>query len=294
MAPRLPPLNPLKNFEAVARHMSVNGAAKELGVTSSAVSHQVRSLEHFLGFQLVEWHSGRLTLTPQGVSLLPAISTAFTVIAEAAARVNHPSAASRFVLSCEPAFLLRWLIPRLPEFTERFPDLDLQIVASNSTKDIYASDVDLCVRYGDGNWPDCWVHLLAPVRLFPVISPSLRARRPLDSVQDLKQHILIHCDDGKEWHTWLTANGEANPVRRQHHFPDAHIGLEAAIHGGGVALGDTTTAAGALLNGRLEAPFKSTVPAFDSLFFACRIGMQFTPIVAEFIEWVNQRLSSQT
>lgn len=291
MASRLPPLNPLKSFEALARHMSVGGAAKELGVTSSAVSHQVRSLEDSLGFPVIKRNGSRLTLTPQGLSLLPAISTAFSVIAEAAARVKQPSAASRFVVSCVPAFLFCWLMPRLSEFTERFPDLELRVLASNDTKEIYQSDVDLCIRYGDGNWPDCWVHLLAPLRLFPVIGPALRARQPLDNLKDLSNHILLHCDDGKEWHIWLTANGAGGPAkRRQHYLPDAHVALEAAIHGAGVALGDDVTAAGALRDGRLEAPFDSVVPSVDSLFFACRTGMQFTPIVAAFIDWVNQRL----
>jgi LysR family glycine cleavage system transcriptional activator len=293
MASRLPPLNPLKSFEAVARHRSVAGAARELGVTASAISHQVRSLENSLGFAVMVRRAGRVELTPQGRALLPAISTAFEVIAEAAARVKHPSAASRLAISCAPAFLGSWLIPRLAEFTRRYPDLELSVVGSNSARDIYAADVDLCIRYGDGNWPDCWVHLLAPLRLFPVISPALEAQLPLRSPVDLGHHVLLHSDDGKEWHTWLTATGSAGAAgRRAHYLPDAQLALEAAVHGVGVALGDNVTASGTLAGGQLLAPFDVEVPAFDGLFFACRTGMQFAPIVAAFIDWVTDRMGT--
>lgn len=287
MVTRLPPLNPLKSFEALARHKSVAGAARELSVTASAISHQVRSLEYSLGYPLIERQGGRTALTPQGMALLPAVSSAFEVIAEAIARVRHPSAASRLVISCAPAFLGSWLILRLPEFTGRFPDLELKIASSNSADDIYAADIDLCIRYGDGNWPDCWVHLLSPLKLTPVISPSLLARIPLHKREDLRDHIILHSDGGKEWETWLTATGASKLSRpRAHFFPDAQVALEAAIHAAGVALGDNVTAHNALRRGQLISPFDLEVPASDSLFFACRTGMQFTPIVGAFIEWV--------
>jgi LysR family transcriptional regulator, glycine cleavage system transcriptional activator len=293
MASRLPPLNPLKSFEAVGRHKSVGGAARELGVTASAISHQVRSLENSLGYPVMVREAGRVALTPQGRALLPAISTAFEIIAEAAARAKHPSAASRLAISCAPAFLGSWLIPRLSDFTRRYPDLDLSVVGSNSARDIYAADVDLCIRYGDGNWPDCWVHLLAPLRLFPVISPWLDARLPLRNPSDLARHMLLHSDDGKEWHIWLTATGSSGAAGRRAHFlPDAQLALEAAVHGVGVALGDNVTANGSLVDGQLLAPFDVEVPAIDGLFFACRTGMQFAPIVAAFIDWVTDRMGA--
>jgi LysR family glycine cleavage system transcriptional activator len=119
MAKRLPPLNPLRAFEATARHASLTKAAGELHVTHGAISHQIRALEQSLGVKLFERTGQRLKLTPHGAELLPAVSSAFDGIAAATQRLTRPASTGTLSLSCVPALLSLWVIPRLGSFTSQ-------------------------------------------------------------------------------------------------------------------------------------------------------------------------------
>lgn len=288
MAPRLPPLNPLRAFEAAARHGSLTKAAAELSVTHGAVSHQIRALESALDVQLFERGGQRLKLTAHGAELLPSVSSAFDEIAGATARLTRPSSAGALSVTCVPALLSFWLLPRLSSFTARFPDIRLTLDAANDPDLIHAPGIDICVLYGDGNWTDCWSRRLTGLDLFPVVSPSLINNRPIRTIRDMKEHILLHADDGREWHTWLSA-ADALDLKRnaQHHMCDARLAIEAAIHGYGVALGDTVTASRFLASGQLVAPFNLAVPATDAFHVACRPDLRAAPVVKVFIDWLT-------
>ena len=285
---RLPPLNPLRAFEATARHASLSKAAAELHVTHGAVSHQIKALEQSLGVKLFERVGSRLKLTPHGAELLPAVSGAFEGIAAAAARLTRPASSGALVVSCVPALLSLWMIPRLGAFTSRYPDIRLKLVASNDPRDIRSSDIDVCVHYGDGSWTDCWIRKWSGLELFPVVSPTLANNRPIRSIRDLADHVLLHGDDGREWHTWLAAADALDLERncRRHHFNDARLSIEAALHGHGVALGDTMTASGLLARGQLIVPFGLSVPAVDDFYVVCRNEMRSAPIVQVFVDWL--------
>ena len=123
MRKRLPPLNPLRAFEATARHGSLTLAAGELNVTHGAVSHQVRTLELMLKVKLFQRVGRRLKLTPNGAELLPAVSSAFDGIAAATARVTRPATSGELAVSCVPAVLSLWLIPRLGGFMAQYLSL---------------------------------------------------------------------------------------------------------------------------------------------------------------------------
>ncbi|TIM68058.1 MAG: LysR family transcriptional regulator, partial [Mesorhizobium sp.] len=256
MAKRLPPLNPLRAFEATARHASLTKAAAELNVTHGAVSHQIKALEQSLGVKLFERAGQRVKLTPHGAELLPAVSTAFDGIAAATQRMTRPASTGALSVSCVPALLLLWMIPRLGSFTSQYPDIRLTLIPSNDAKDVRAPHIDICVHYGDGSWADCWMRKWSGLELFPVVSPTLINNRPIRTVRDLADHVFLHGDDGREWHTWLAAADALDLERgRRHHLGDARMASEAAVHGHGVALGDTVTASGLLARGLLVAPF---------------------------------------
>ncbi|MGE0502601.1 MAG: transcriptional regulator GcvA [Rhizobiaceae bacterium] len=287
MARRLPPLNPLRAFEATARHGSLSKAAGELNVTHGAVSHQVSALEAALDVQLFERHGRRLKLTPQGAELLPAVSNAFEGIAAATARMTRPASSGALTVTCVAALLSFWLIPRLGSFIAQYPGIALTLAASNDPDDIRSADVDVCVLYGDGSWTDCWVKRWSGLDLFPVASPTLVNNRPIRSVRDLADHVILHADDGREWHTWLAAADALDLGRmRGHHLSDARLSIEAAVHGHGVALGDTVTASGLLARGQLVSLFNLTVPAVDAFYVACRHDLRQAPIVRVFIDWM--------
>jgi LysR family glycine cleavage system transcriptional activator len=295
MAKRLPPLNPLRAFEATARHGSLTKAANELFVTHGAISHQIKALEASLDVKLFERAGQRLRLTAHGAELLPAVSSAFDGIAAATARMTRPTSSGALTVNCVPALLSFWLIPHLGSFTAQYPDIRLTLDASNDPGNIHAPGVDVCILYGDGNWSDCWVKLWTQLDLFPVVSPTLINNRPIRTIRDLGDHTILHADEGREWHTWLAAADARDLMRgkNQHHMCDARLALEAAVHGHGVALGDTVTAAGLLARGQLVAPFNLAVPAVDDFYVACRNDLKSAPIVNVFIDWLFDRIAAE-
>jgi len=290
---RLPPLNSLRAFEAAARRGSVSAAARELGVTHGAVSHQVRALEATLGATLFERGSRRMRLTAQGALLLPAVAQAFGDIAAATARLQRPEASGTLTITCVAGLLSFWLLPRLHSFTDAYPGITLDLSAGNDPTRVGDPEVDLVILYGRGNVSGSWSRLWSSLRLFPVASPSLIASRPLRSVRDLRHHTLLHGDRGDEWATWLAAADAADlPRSRQHFLGDARLSTEAAVHGQGVAVGDTITAARLIADGDLVVPFDLSVTANDSFFVACRHEMHAAPIVKAFVDWLFATLDA--
>lgn len=289
---RLPPLNPLRAFEATARHGSLSKAAAELFVTHGAISHQIKALEASLDVKLFERTGQRLKLTAHGAELLPAVSSAFDGIAAATARMTRPTSSGALTINCVPALLSFWLIPQLGSFTAQYPEIRLTLDASNDPARIHDPHVDVCILYGDGTWPDCWLKLWTQLDLFPVVSPTLIHNRPIRTIRDLGDHTILHADDGREWHTWLAAADARDLLRgqNQHRMGDARLALEAAVHGHGVALGDTVTASGLLAKGQLVAPFNLAVPAVDDFYVACRNDLTEAPIVKVFIDWLFARI----
>jgi len=290
---RLPPLNSLRAFEAAARRGSATAAAHELGVTHSAVSHQIRALEAALGVPVFERGGRRLTLTPQGALLLPAVSRAFSEIAATAAQMQRPEAKGRLGVACVAGLLSFWILPRLGGFTEQHPGVTLDFTMGNDPSRIADPDVDVAILYARAEIPGEWCRLWSRLRLFPVVAPGLLVSRPLRTVRDLSDHVLVHGDNGDEWTTWLTAaDALALPRGRQHFFSDARLSTEAALHGQGVALGDTITAATLIARGDLTVPFDLSVPATDSFWVACRREMRSAPMVAAFIDWLFSTLDT--
>lgn len=294
MVKRLPPLNPLRAFEATARLGSLTRAAGELNVTHGAISHQIKALENALNVRLFERDGARFRLSPQGAELLPAVSSAFDAIAAATARMERPVTAGSLSVTCVPALLSLWVIPRLGSFTSRFPEIRLKLEGSNDAEALRSPDVDVSILYGDGSWTDCWVKRWSHLDLFPVLSPTLMNTKPVRTIRDLSNHVLLHADDGREWHQWLAAADALDLARGpQHHLSDARLATEAALHGHGIALGDTMTAAGLLAKGQLVAPFNLAVPAADAFYVACRSDLRSVPVVSVFIDWLFAQLEEE-
>ncbi len=286
---RLPPLNPLRAFEATARLGSVSLAAQELNVTHSAVSHQIRSLETSLGVRLFERGAQRLKPTAQAATLLPAITSAFTEIAAATTKLTRPTTSGNLTVACTPALMSFWLMPRLSQFFGQYPEVRLTLISSNDPANIANPAIDICVLYGAGNWMDCWLRLWSNISFFPVASPTLINNLPLRTPRDLADHMILHGDaDGHEWKTWLTAADARSfaPKNAQHFLNDARLSTEAALQGLGIALGDTITSRNMIARGELVAPFNLSMPASDAFFVACREEIRDTMIARIFIDWL--------
>lgn len=295
MSSRLPPLKPLRAFEATARTGSVTRAADELSVTHSAISHQIKTLENTLGLKLFDRSSQRLELTAHGALLLPVVSNAFQKIADATQQLYQPATSGRLSISCPPAFASYWLMPRLHQFMQQFPDIQLDLQSSVDKRAVFSHNTDVAILYGDVQRTDCWLSLWARFDLFPVISPTYLNRHSLRNLNDLPQQILLHADDGREWHTWLdAANALDLAPKKQHYLGDACLALDAALQGHGIALGDTLIAANLLNEGQLVVALELAVPTNDAFYIACRHEMRETPLVSVFINWLFSTLEQES
>jgi LysR family glycine cleavage system transcriptional activator len=291
---RLPPLNPLKAFEATARHLSVTRAAQELNVTHSAVSHQIRTLEASLNVKLFKRSAGRMVLSAEGLALLPAVSSAFERIAMAASGLSRPAAGGRIAVHCVAGLLSLWLLPAISSFCKLYPQASLRMTPGNDVLCLRNPEVDLCICYGDGHWPDYFVEPLSPVRLFPVCHPSLMRSRTLRTPKDVFNHTLLHADSGREWDNWLLANGlKMASETSQHFLADARLALEAASFGNGIALGDTVTSQRSLASGLMIAPFALEVPAAYSFYVVRRKERGSSSIVEAFVTWLFGQISDR-
>nr|WP_218884365.1 LysR substrate-binding domain-containing protein [Burkholderia guangdongensis] len=287
----MPPLNPLRAFEAAARRGSVVGAADELNVTASAVSHQIRVLESTLGIQLFVRSKARVKLTPAGEALLEPVKSAFDSIASAVLKLDLPTMAGDLVVSTPLLFTSRWLARHIGDFFQQYPGINLKIIPSNDDREVYSHDVDLCVRYGEGRWRDRDVQLICHPTLFPVVSPALmNGPGAIREVRDLAGRTLF-CEHAGSWMRWLAqASADKLDDIRILEIGNAHIGIEAALHGQGVALGDSFSVRDDLIDGTLIRPFDVTVPARHAYYQIARPELVESPLVSAFSHWMHTKL----
>ena len=308
MSYRLPPLNALRAFEAAARHLSFRKAAEELHVTPAAISHQMKILEEQLGVQLFRRLTRAIELTEVGRSFLPKLREGFDAFAQAVERVRAFENTGILTVAVAPSFAVKWLIPRLYRFVTAHPDIDVRISANmrlvdarrrdsqaNLTRENEIDgDADIDIRFGSGKYPHCRVDKLFQVSLTPLCSPRLlEGMRPLRKPQDLRYHALLHDDtldvsEGRpDWAMWLKAAGaEDVDASRGPHFNHSILGLEAAIDGLGVLLGNKELAAHDLATGRLVAPFDLTLEMNLAYYVVSPEATADRPKVALFRDWL--------
>ena len=292
MARRLPPLNALRAFEAAARHLSFTKAAEELFVTQAAISHQVKALEAALDLQLFRRLNRRLMLTDAGQLYLPALTEAFDAIDTATARLRADENAGRLVVSVANSLAAKWLLPRLPRFRERHPEIEVEISAADRLVDFGRDNVDMAIRYGLGRYPGLRVDPLMVDTNFPVCSPGLLAGPvPLREPGDLRHHSLLHDDvstfDAPDWSKWLAAVGVTG-VRadRGQRYSHSSLVIQAAIDGQGVALGRSTLVALDLEAGRLVQPFGPALPSVYACYVVSPPATAERPKIKAFREWL--------
>ena len=261
----LPPLNGLRAFEAVARHLNFTRAAVELNVTQSAVSHQIRNLEAFLGTALFTRAGGKLALTAAGEALLPDISEAFTAIQRAAASLKAANGGRPLCLVTRPHFASRWLAPRLTRLWQRHPGFDLRIRHSNHPTDPTDGEIDLAIEWRRKDAVDAaTARLLVEGDLVPACSPALvNGDFPVKQPADLAGHALLHGDDAQAWRDWFALAGVAGlTARRNHVFDDTNVRQEAAIAGEGFSLVCPHLIGDDIAAGRLVCPFDIRLDAY--------------------------------
>lgn len=267
MSLRLPPLASLRLFEAAARHASFKQAAEELGLTPSAVSHGIDTLETWLGAPLFDRSGRAVALTAAGEDLLPYVSEGLSMIATGAHRVSPLLGARRIRISVAPTFARRWLVPRLGRFRGRHPEIDLHVDTSHRQAVFPLDGVDLAIRMGPAPWPSARSELLFREALQPAAHPDLAARLPQREGRiDWARAPLIHVATVEnDWVAWFEAIAQATgetppPPGRGLHVDTVDLALEAAAQGLGVALARLPLCADAVA----IAPRPSPAPAVSA------------------------------
>jgi LysR family glycine cleavage system transcriptional activator len=252
---RLPPLGALRAFEAAARRLSFRRAAEELCVTPTAVSHQIRLLEEWLGQPLFLRLVRRVVLTKAGETLLPTLQGGFDAFERTLADIRQHDRRKAVTLTAPVLFTARRLIPALADF--QAGDLDLRLHASDAVVDLNGGGADLAVRYGAGPFSGLVSEPLVSERFGVVSSPRLRLTR----VDDLFSVPLLHIDwrragDDPDWKRWATEAGLSGlAVEKGARFSDDTHALAAATAGRGAAIAALELARPELEAGLLVNPF---------------------------------------
>jgi LysR family glycine cleavage system transcriptional activator len=315
MAYRLPPLNALRAFESAARHLSFKNAARELNVTPTAISHQIKLLEDFLQVELFYRLTRSLKLTPEGETMLPKVREGLECFACAveAMKSDHPM--GRLIVVAPPSFATRWLVPRLKRLYAIAPELALHLVSSMQaienaeadatlayeSIDLREGDSPLAICFGSGDYPGFQVDRLFASDYVAVCSPKLleEALRPLQHPIDIRHHTLLHDDTianeraRPSWEEWVRLAGVAGiDTNAGPHFCDSGLALAAAIDGLGIALASMPIAAAEIAAGRLVAPFKVAVQQPYAYYLVAPVAISGRREVETFRRWIIDEAES--
>ena len=288
------PLKALHTFEATGRHLSMKLAADELAVTQSAVSHQIRHLEEQLGHSLFDRSRKQLRLTSRGGRLLSVVSRALEEIKLETLSLDGETFAGQLTIAATPTFTTLWLVPRLPELLERFPELEIHLKMMQVPAPSVLPEADLVVQFGKHHWPRKRVLPLVETDYVPVCAPQrLKGIRRLQP-EILSQQILIHEDHGEAWARWLAAAGVDNLQPKRHIYVDnAMDALELSRLGVGFAITDHIITSNWVAKGDLLQPFAQTVKGYDSYYLLTDPEEQLSGLTREVEIWLRQNIESE-
>ncbi|MBN8871702.1 MAG: LysR family transcriptional regulator [Rhodospirillales bacterium] len=285
------PLNALRAFEASARHLSFTQAGLELCVTQAAISHHVKSLEEILGVQLFRRLPRGLALTDEGLALAPALHDAFRRIGATLDQFQGGHFREVLTVAVVGTFAVGWLLPRLRQFRDAYPFLDLRLLTHNNRVDLAGEGLDCAIRFGDGAWHGTEAVRLTGAPLSPCCIPRLAEtlRRP----EDLAQVPLLRSYRADEWPRWFAAAGAPCPPIRGIVFDSSLTMAEAAAQGEGVALLPTAMFGRDLGLGRLVQPFATAVDT-GSYWLTWLKSQSPTPAMDAFRTWLLAALARDT
>lgn len=232
-----PPLRAVRVFESIARLGSVTAAARELAISPSAVSHQLKILETFLQMPLTERQGRQLILRNEGREYYRSIRSAFNVLRQATEHVKEQSASRQVTISLIPLFGMGWFIPRMSSFLQENPGIDINVVYANHRN--YPSDAaDISIRFGAGQWPGYHCEKLMSGKMIPVCSRSfIKWHGLIDTPEQIAPLPLLHDEERNTWMSWLQSIGVKRPVRSAGPlFEDGLLTLAAVQAGLGCAL----------------------------------------------------------
>jgi LysR family transcriptional regulator, glycine cleavage system transcriptional activator len=289
MSSRIPPIQCLVTFEALARLRSVTQAADELCVTPSAVSHRVRQLEQIIGAKL--FGRADFSLTTEGSEYLAHVREGLAVLERFPGR-EGAQGKRKLRVAVTPTFARSILMPRLRGFPEAYPEIDLTLQVSIPLLDVVAEDADLMIRFGTGRYADVERVCIMTDDVTPLAAPDyLRANGPFDTIEDLLSAKLIR-SPLEPWRTWFLAHGiDAPEPAEGSSFNDIGLMCEAAAQGLGIALVRLKLGHPWLEKGTLERISPRNVPSPHAHYLCWRTGAMERWECAAFAEWLRKSLA---
>ncbi len=282
---RLPPLNPLRTFEAAARHGSFTRAAEELHVTPAAVSRQVKLLEEYLGVELFERDATGVHLLAEARTFATGLGRAFRQIASATDEFRSSTSSSILTLRGYSTFLFKWLVPRLPAFQALHPQIRVRMIGGSLATETTRTEADVFIRYGDGKWPGVQVLHLFSDELLPFTSPTL-ARGPLDAAHIAALPLLMLRSRQSDWREWLAVAGYGGAVPAATAFEDLAVVFEFARQGLGVALAQRAYLDDELRSGALVLLSDIALRRPTGYCALCTPEAAARPKVRAFLDWL--------
>ncbi|MGO1120359.1 LysR substrate-binding domain-containing protein [Rhodovibrionaceae bacterium A322] len=293
MRRKLPPLRAVEYFEAVAEQESIVAAAEQLGVTKGAVSQQVRLLEEYLGSALFVRSGRSLSLSDAGQRYYAAVQTSLSTLETATRRLTRQRTRKSFRLTVLPAFASMWLVHRLIEFQELYPDIDIEMAADAAMADFSRSDAHMGIRYSRGDVSGLQATELCRDRLFPVCSADYQQKMALESPSDLARCRLLHDTYWNEdWQSWCRGTGVLLPNRQEgQYFTLYSVAVDAARSGGGVAMGHKLLVEDLVRKGDLVRPFSESVCAPEPYVLVQPKQDKQLSFVRGFEHWLKEQLA---
>jgi len=286
------PLNGLRVFESVASHLSFTEAAEALHVTPAAVSLQIRALERYLRVPLFRRKGRSITLTTEGELLLPGVRRGLGTLQQSMQQLRQDRSSGALNISTIASFLQKWLLPRLPQFHDRYPEIELSIHTSRTPVDFANGGFHAALRMSSGPSPGLYNEKLLDEWFLPVCTRELLERHgPLRDETDLQRFPLLHSSD-EEWSLWARPGGTASWQERGTAFDDSLTVLAGAEQGIGLALTRWSLAAQDLATGRIVRASARVVPCPRAYYFVCPEMYVTMPKVQQLLGWLREVASA--
>ena len=296
MPERLPPLTAFRAFDAAARHMSFARAASELNVTPAALSFQIKSLEENLGHPLFHRLNRAVELTESGKILAPGAADGFEILTKAWSATKRLHDNRTLTVTAGPSFTSKWLAPRLFQFVQHNPDIDLRFSASLKMMDFTRDEIDVAIRFSQHDDDGLYSEPIIEEWLCPMVAPALADQ--IKEPSDLLKMPLLHQDDidflhpPADWRAWFQAAGLETPTTAGTHFSQSDHAANAALSGAGVMLGRVSVAERHLNEGRLVMPFTLSIWSHASYRIVCSRGAEKRPQVQRLISWIREEVAA--
>lgn len=289
-------------FICAGRHLSFTKAADELFLTQSAVSHRIRKLEEHLGVKLFQRLTRKINLTEDGKQLFSVLEPMARTIDQEIDNILNREVGGILNIATPPSFMRCWLLPRLPDFRKKHPNIKINVRTRNGLTDFYTEAIDIVIYYGDGNYPGLNVTKLMDEELFPVCSPEYADTHGLwKKPSRLSECLLLHdamawpkCQYFSEWEVWANHAGLGDiNYSNSYSFDCGDLAALAAMDGLGLALGRHC-----LINRRIErrelvAPFGLRCASQQAYYMVCVNEKFDAPRIKAFRNWLIEQASTK-